>query len=421
MAGDAPQTRNNTRVTMAVLGTKIDHLGEKIDGHAAQQDKLWTAHLQVHTDQEGRIRQLEACAHKEQPLAEKVSTLEKWQEGQKVEKSRPYKLPYRPQSPLRLLFLQRDRLPHSAMSILNRIRPSGRGKFVLPIGDTHGFSKTGLVPRGFRSSTGITLPLNFAQQYLDECWQHFKKQLPRRIDVLLPNGDLAEGQNIAEEARALSEVDPTFQARGVAALFEGIVEKVPWYREPIGDGLAYPGERHIYMQQGSTYHTGRGALIEEIIGGLVKARIGRDGRYCQPWRTNLLVEGVLFDIAHNQSIVSRYKSMPLDREIGYLLERIGRLWLKDGDGEFTPAEPPKKIVIIRSHAHYGFRVWREQNIIAVALPSWKLMDGYVGRSKMPNRMVPENIGTVGFWVKDGDVEIVDDYLYDHPREHWEVL
>ena len=77
-------TQNNTRVTMAVLGTKIDHLSEKMDGHATQQEKLWTAHLKVHTDQETRMRTVESLCHDEEPLDKRVQSIERWQEGENV-------------------------------------------------------------------------------------------------------------------------------------------------------------------------------------------------------------------------------------------------------------------------------------------------------------------------------------------------
>jgi len=303
---------------------------------------------------------------------------------------------------------------------------SNAARFVLALGDLHSFHAVGLTPKDFQISTGLVLPLNFAQEYAYECWLDCLERLPERIDVLTLNGDLAEGQNLAQEARLLSEVDPTFQSRGVSHLLRPIVKRVPFHNLSENPFIIVGGEmylrddpdieRHIYMQQGSNYHTGRGAAIEERIGETLHARKGKDGHYVQPWRSSLFIDDVMFDIAHNQSVVSRYRSMPLDREIGFMLERIGRAWIKG----LLPKRP-KKIVIIRSHAHYGFRVLREENIIAISLPSWKQMDGFISRGKMVNRYVPENIGCVGFWIQGGEVEIVDDYLYPHPQPHWEVI
>lgn len=69
---------------MAVLGVKIDNLTEKITDTNREHDKLWAAHLHLHTDQETRMRRLEACTQGATPLNERVADIEKWQEGEKV-------------------------------------------------------------------------------------------------------------------------------------------------------------------------------------------------------------------------------------------------------------------------------------------------------------------------------------------------
>lgn len=302
------------------------------------------------------------------------------------------------------------------------------GAFLLDLGDLHSFHKTGLTPRGFQLSTGNTLYLNKYQLYLHECWTHFLKRpdLPKSFDVLSLSGDLAEGQNYKEEGRDIVEPDPDWQARGVMQLLGPLAQRTRWMRKPNGwieqeDGTGYEdlGERYIYAQSGSRYHAGRGASIEETACQMLRARRGRNGHYVQPWRDSLVLNGVLFDIAHNQSVVSRYRTMPLEREVGYWLERMGRLVLQG-----RAADIPRKLVLIRHHAHYGFRVIEEENIIAVAVPSWKLMDAFVRRGRMPNRQVPENLGSVGFWIrgtKEHPVVEVVPYLYEHPQNEWEVI
>ena len=84
----APQGNHNTRITMAILGFKIDNLAEKIDDGAASQEKLWIAHLAIHADQETRLRYLETHSRAASPFAERVINLEKWQEAQKVRTGR---------------------------------------------------------------------------------------------------------------------------------------------------------------------------------------------------------------------------------------------------------------------------------------------------------------------------------------------
>jgi len=69
---------------MAVLGVKIDNLSDKVVGSIIERDKLWSMHLQLHHDQETRLRRLEALCHDEKPVVNRVVSLEKWQEGQNV-------------------------------------------------------------------------------------------------------------------------------------------------------------------------------------------------------------------------------------------------------------------------------------------------------------------------------------------------
>lgn len=82
---DGPQSTNrNARVTMAVLGVKIDGLTDTVKAATRTQEKLWTSHTQVHQDQEARLRILERLCHNPEPVNKRIHDLEKWQEGEKV-------------------------------------------------------------------------------------------------------------------------------------------------------------------------------------------------------------------------------------------------------------------------------------------------------------------------------------------------
>jgi len=265
-------------------------------------------------------------------------------------------------------------------------------KFLLVISDLHVGSAYALMPKGFRASTGATVSLNTGQEYLWECWQHFLGLLPQKIDVLVINGDAVEGQNLAEECRFLAEVDPNFQARAAAELLAPVLSQV----------VSVDKQRQVYMSRGSRYHTGRGATTEETLGLLLAAVPGPDGRHTRPW-FHLTMGGVLFDIAHHQSVTIRYRGMPLEREIGFFLERTARR------GDRLPAE----LVIVRSHTHSGYRRYEENHRMAVATPAWKLQDDFAAMSKYPNRFASDDIGAVGFRVSGGHVAI-EKNLYPHP-------
>jgi hypothetical protein len=257
----------------------------------------------------------------------------------------------------------------------------------------HVGSAYGLLPEGFVGSTGVELNLNLGQQYLWECWKHFIRDVPLKIDALVVNGDAIDGQNVKEKGRFLSETDPEFQARGAAILLQPLLQRV------------VPGEdgrQHIYVSRGSRYHTGDGASDEEFFAAMVKSLPGPDGRHTRPW-THLVVDDVLFDVAHHQSVTIRYRSMPLEREIGFFLERCGRM----------RQEVPERVVIVRSHTHGSYRNYTECGFTAVSTPSWKLQDAFAAMGRYPNRWMSAHIGGVGFRVQGTDVEVIP-YLYDHP-------
>jgi hypothetical protein len=227
--------------------------------------------------------------------------------------------------------------------------------FVLVLIDLHVGGTCAMMPADFRGSTGARVSLNSGQLYLLECWEHFKKSLPQTIDALVINGDAVEGQNYADEARYLTEVDPSFQARAAAQLLAPLLDLVP----------DIDGKKHVYMTRGSRYHVGRGGNPEEMVGAAINAIPGPDGRHARSWlHLSNLTRGVAFDIAHHQSYTIRYRGMSLEREIGFYLERVAR----QGD------VPPDNLVIVRSHTHVGYRRYEEDGRMAVSTPCWKLQD-----------------------------------------------
>jgi hypothetical protein len=173
------------------------------------------------------------------------------------------------------------------------------------------------------------------------------------------------------------------------------------------------GRRLIYVQRGSRYHTGRGGRIENHVAARIKAMPDSFGRLCRAWYLGS-IGGVHFDVAHRQSWTLRYRSMPLEREIGFMMERYGR----------ARRVMPEHAVIIRSHAHYGCRVWEEDHVTAISTPCWKVQDDFAQTSISPNRYVPDSLGAVGLWIHPPGarkrVEVVK-YLYEHPQDEEEEL
>jgi hypothetical protein len=84
MVQGEPGQNTHTKVTMAVLGVKIDNLTKDVSRIATGQEKLWEAHLKVHNDQEDRLRYVEKLCHDNTSTYEQIVELKTWQEGQKV-------------------------------------------------------------------------------------------------------------------------------------------------------------------------------------------------------------------------------------------------------------------------------------------------------------------------------------------------
>jgi len=265
--------------------------------------------------------------------------------------------------------------------------------FMLTVADYHVGSAWSAFPEGFRTSMGGILSLNSGQKYLLECHRDLMTRLPDEIDVLNLNGDLIDGNNKFEMARGLSEVDPLWQVRAAEELLSPLADRA----------------RHIRATKGSTYHVGKGGGYGEILAQHLGAKEDSRGHCASPW-WRYWYKGVYFDIAHRQSTTIRYQSMPMERELDFALERFAKKRLP----------VPEHFVIIRSHAHWGWGVWREQGATVISTPAMKLQDDYAKGLISPNRIIPDNLGVVGIRVHD---ELVDGkkvdvipYLYDHPDE-----
>lgn len=275
----------------------------------------------------------------------------------------------------------------------------------LALSDMHAFGAFGLAPPNFENSAGNRLQLNRGQRYLFECWvDMIKNRLPKTIDFLLLVGDITEGKNPAEHARLLSEVDDTFQVRGASELLTPIVTRVRRNSK---------GSRNVYQVSSSRYHSGRGHVQDQQLGPFIES-VKRGNYYAPPWR-KLLIGNVYFDVGHHQSFTIRYSSMPMERELEFLMTRFGKM----------RKAPPREIVIVRAHTHKGYRVWREDGALCISLPCWKIQDFFAAGSKTPNRLIPDNLGAVGIKIYkepfNGEIVHPIKILYDHPEEEIELV
>ncbi len=244
------------------------------------------------------------------------------------------------------------------------------------------------MPPDFKLSTGAECNLNKGQRYLGDCWTHALLQLPKRMDYLVLNGDITEGQNLKDEGRGLSEIDPGFQVRAAVQLLKPLAKRC----------------KEIWATRGSSYHAGIGGGYEEDVADALGAQ-SFSGWKATPW-LRLELGGLLFDISHRQSVTIAYRSMPLEREMRFALEAAARR------GERAPD------VIVRSHAHFGYACWEDGRRYVISTPSFKLMDAYILGSISPNRAMPWSLGMVLLRINDKEEQghklRTCPLLYDHP-------
>jgi hypothetical protein len=265
---------------------------------------------------------------------------------------------------------------------------------VVVVSDLHVGGRFALFPRGFRTSNDVLWPLNRGQDYLLECWENALARLPSEIDVLVFNGDIVEGRNKFVMGLNIIEPDPLWQVRAAAQVTEPLVRRA----------------RQIRCTQGSCYHVGKGGAYSELFAERVGAK-PRQGHYVIPW-WRFWFHGVYFDFAHRQSVMFRYRSTAMEREIEFFITRIGK----------KNKAPPRHVVITRSHTHVGFKAWWDSNTrVSVSTPSMKLQDIYAQTSISPERIIPENLGIVCYEVYDepqegGSKVRIIPLLYEHPEE-----
>jgi len=234
---------------------------------------------------------------------------------------------------------------------------------IVNISDMHVGSRWGIFPPGFQGATGEVIQLNVGQEYLNECWEHQLKVLPKRFDILLLNGDIIHGKNKKENALHLTEQDPEWQVRAAKVLLEPLAKRA----------------RAVLATQGSPYHTGPGGWGDEALAHSLKARPDPAGHSAWDWAL-WNVDGVLLDVCHRESACIRYGSMPLERE-----QQFDRMSadIKGGSAD----------LIIRAHIH-TFQFLNADGELAVSSPAWCLQGGFAKLSISPNRKLSRLIGSV---------------------------
>ena len=272
------------------------------------------------------------------------------------------------------------------------------------VSDTHVGSAFGIFPEGFTGSTGSEINLNVGQKYLLECWDWMLSKIPRRLDFLIINGDVADGPARKDEGRWRVEPDPDFQVLAARALFLR------------GDPPFLQRAKKVYVSRGSAYHSETGARLDEIFAREIGAEPDCMGHYASSWRI-LSCEGIDVDFAHHRSVHIRYESSQGERELQF--DRMAAD-LKGGSSD----------LIVRSHGHRYVKLNIDGDIF-VATPPWQLQTDFAKMSRYPNRWLSRVIGGVrlDFYpeLKTGGIQDKEEYIKitglvrPHPKIGKEIL
>jgi hypothetical protein len=289
---------------------------------------------------------------------------------------------------------------------------------VLFLNDIHTGAKSALWPKGFPSHTGNVPGMNRLQRYLHEHWKEFTQawlpsKLPQtgpvwnrkagKLDYLVLNGDLVDGDQWRRGGVGVVDPDPLQQARAAVELLAPVREMC----------------KKSYLVSGTDYHTGNYRVWSRYLGEALDCEpFGDDGgasaptNYAIPWLCGPLSNGVRVDIAHTQSVMLRYRSSPLEREMQF------SAMLPDA----VKAGPTD--LFVRAHTHAYHLVVEETGVHALALAGWQCIYDYLSGGKVPNRAVvtlgstlltlePRELGKA--WCH------IDSYHFPHPQIAQETL
>jgi hypothetical protein len=235
---------------------------------------------------------------------------------------------------------------------------------------------------------------NPGQKYLNARFAEMSARLPK-LDFLVLGGDMIDGTQPKSAGAYIWEPLPMFQARAAAVMLEPIVAK-----------LKKSGK--AYALQGSGYHDGEVCEWAEWLGEKLGVEVAGPHR-ARPWLI-LDVGGIALDFAHRNSPTTRYRSMPLSREIGFMLERCAKA------GESTPHG------IIRHHSHGEFNTVGHGMHVACEIPPWQMQGHYAQMGISPNRWRSEFLGSILIHVYPDRLAdcrrpvVWDERLCHHPKQ-----
>lgn len=253
---------------------------------------------------------------------------------------------------------------------------------VLLTSDWHVGSMYAPCPRRFQTSYGSIHEPNMAQGYLNECWQDMVGHLPY-LDAIITLGDTMDGIQPKDKGKYLWEIDPERQVR--AALEMG---------QPLLDRLRIGGT--VLCFEGTCYHDGVGGVWSEVFAKQMGGIEDENGVYAHAWEPHVSIGGIDLDLAHTTSYVQVNRTMPLEREIRYMLA-------------YAMSREDAAYGVVRGHVHSNWIAVEDGLRKALSLPAWQLQSHYAQKAKTANR-------TRSLWIGSALLEIDPTAMerYDSP-------
>ncbi len=253
------------------------------------------------------------------------------------------------------------------------------------IADLHIASNFGLCPPDFEFTSGNVIRLNKGQKVL---WDHWLSCLntfrQQKVDTVIHDGDLTQGQNLAERGVALMTPDMDEQANMTHTVLEPL--------------LQIPTLKRIHFIQGSAYHIGmKGLQIERRVQREIN---GKNGIKSKWWGliANIKIEGTNHraHIIHGSSASMIYRATNIDRKNLFMnaAAGIGKL--------------PKFTILMRAHWHWSayLHINSQHNI---QIPCFCLFIPWQGGVEMYAKAQPD-IGAMILTIYDDDHVDLEEYL-----------
>ena len=256
-------------------------------------------------------------------------------------------------------------------------------KTVAVLSDTHLGSLFGLAPRSFVSAEHWHSGLTWLAARFDE----YVQATPKKIDVLILNGDILDGKQRAQWGLEAWSTDPKMQRLAAVEVLQPLLQK----------------SDKIVVIRGTDYHEGPIGEQIEILADDIGAEV--KGSKSSHWHAKLKINGLRISVQHGISFAPMNRETPLGTEM-----RMSAL---------TMDRPDRPDVVIRSHTHYFVHI-EHSALHGFVTPGFQLMTAYMQKTSQYKGW--PDVGGIWFEVTE-DGELVWDaarhkLVWKVPTEGW---